>query len=259
MTKHGMLWIGFLLVGTLALRSETTDFVEDVEYIYITAKPNLQIRESAGTKFKEIGNVPYGTKVQILDKNGPSETIGGKSGKWVKIAQLSSGESGGWIFSGFTSPVPSDFETQGVIIFPISNSNPIETSYHFIQSLANPNFPFDVYDPNEVKISLNRDCQSTETKQKHDGCFLATCGLGSGQTSFNGIYRKKGKNRFLLSGTGTESWQSTMTPSDIKVKGAILEIHTETNYKLKATIKGLGQCFGGTAPIVWSEYLHIDL
>ncbi len=75
----------------------------------INAASGLSMREKPARSAKLIIKLQQGTKVEIIDKNGPAEQIEGKRSNWFKIV---SGGHTGWVFGGFiqetqTKPEPS--------------------------------------------------------------------------------------------------------------------------------------------------------
>ena len=62
------------------------------------AEPNLVVRDSPDVSGNKLGNVPYGGKVNVIERVGGKESIGGRSGYWVKI-QWKSGD--GYAFDTF--------------------------------------------------------------------------------------------------------------------------------------------------------------
>ncbi len=79
----------------------------------ITAASGLSMREKPARTAKLIVKLRQGTKVEIIDKNGPAEQIEGKRSNWFKVN--SSGQTG-WVFGGFLQenqarPITSKPET----------------------------------------------------------------------------------------------------------------------------------------------------
>lgn len=250
----------FGLIQNLPILSQSLDYLDNVEYIYTTAKDGLRIRESASTEAKSIGTIPFGKRVLLKkgelskQEDGKLETIGKVTGKWVPIEYQVDSLLKGWIFSGFTSPVPTDFESGGVIILNTDHPDYADISYHL------PIDPDSIYNYNQnaILIKFLPGITPINAKKKYTGAFYARCGLGSGYTKFEGEYIRKGKNEFILSGTGSEHWQSNgLETNEIKLKNAVLKIESGENFILKATIKGLGQCFEGTTKLLWSEYIQL--
>ncbi len=50
-----------------------------------SAQPSLVVRDSPDVTGKKLGNVPPGGKVKVLANTGKNDSIGGRSGTWVKI------------------------------------------------------------------------------------------------------------------------------------------------------------------------------
>lgn len=65
-----------------------------------TAQPSLVVRDTPDVSGNKLGNVPYGGKVNVIGRVGGKESIGGRSGYWVKI-QWKSGN--GYVFDAFLS------------------------------------------------------------------------------------------------------------------------------------------------------------
>ena len=55
------------------------------EWYVSTAKPVLVVRSTLDVTGEKIGTVPEGGKVKVLEKNIKPDSIGGRSGSWVKI------------------------------------------------------------------------------------------------------------------------------------------------------------------------------
>lgn len=75
------------------------------------APKGLTLRAGPSRTQRKITSIPLGSKLIILDENGPEETIEGKKDRWVRIAF---GASEGWAFGGFIqregqmqTPLPS--------------------------------------------------------------------------------------------------------------------------------------------------------
>ncbi len=64
----------------------------------IDAKSGMKMRENAGTSFKQIGYIPHFSEIEILDQDGPEETIYDIKSKWFKVKYQ---ETTGWVFGGY--------------------------------------------------------------------------------------------------------------------------------------------------------------
>jgi len=62
----------------------------------------LALRVAPGRKSNFIRAIPYGAKVQVLDRFGPDDMARGVEGKWYKVAYR--GKTG-WVFGGFMREV----------------------------------------------------------------------------------------------------------------------------------------------------------
>lgn len=69
------------------------------------AQPNLVVRASPDVSASKLGNVPYGGKVDVIGQVGGMESIGGRSGHWVKI-HWKNGK--GYVFDAFLDTVDED-------------------------------------------------------------------------------------------------------------------------------------------------------
>ncbi len=72
------------------------------ESAVIAAASGLSMREKPVRSAKLIVKLQQGTKVEIIDKNGPAEQIEGKRSNWFKIT---SGSHTGWVFGGFVQEI----------------------------------------------------------------------------------------------------------------------------------------------------------
>ena len=69
-----------------------------------TAEPNLVVRTSPDVSGKKLGNVPVDGKVNVLERVGNQESIGGNDGYWVKIEWK---DKTAYAFDAFLTPVAS--------------------------------------------------------------------------------------------------------------------------------------------------------
>ncbi len=87
----------------------------------ITAASGLSLREKPARNAKLIVKLLQGTKVEIIDKNGPTEQIEGKRSNWFKVI---SGSRTGWAFGGFIQENASKPETGKPEVTPKSPAIP---------------------------------------------------------------------------------------------------------------------------------------
>lgn len=64
----------------------------------VQAKSGLKMRSEPSVEAKLIIVIPNGTKVSILQTDGPNETINGRSANWYKVNYES---NSGWVWGGF--------------------------------------------------------------------------------------------------------------------------------------------------------------
>ena len=67
-------------------------------YAYVTSESGLILRSGATTRSEKITTIPYKAKVQIINNNGPKDTIYGISSRWYKVKFK---DKTGWVFGGF--------------------------------------------------------------------------------------------------------------------------------------------------------------
>jgi len=87
------------------------------ESAVIAAASGLSLREKPARNAKLIVKLRQGTKIEVIDRNGPEEQIEGKRSNWFKV---SSGAHTGWVFGGFvqensSQPEPRKTETTGKV------------------------------------------------------------------------------------------------------------------------------------------------
>ncbi|MBN1524030.1 MAG: SH3 domain-containing protein [Spirochaetales bacterium] len=70
---------------------------------YVTAELGLRLRAQPTIESAALGLIPYKTKVEVLDIDTETVTIGDTKGKWNKVKW---GEITGWAFDGFLSFEP---------------------------------------------------------------------------------------------------------------------------------------------------------
>ena len=73
------------------------------------AEPNLVVRDSPDVSGNKLGNVPYGGKVNVIERVGSKESIGGRSGYWVKI-QWKKGN--GYAFDAFLESLDNNASSE---------------------------------------------------------------------------------------------------------------------------------------------------
>lgn len=64
----------------------------------VNASSGLTLRAKPSGESAQVALLENKSKVEVLDKNGPAETIEGKKGNWYKVK---SGKDEGYVFSGF--------------------------------------------------------------------------------------------------------------------------------------------------------------
>lgn len=84
--------LAVFLLPALAVAAETGT---------VNAPSGLSLRAQPGTSGKILGRLTHGSNVEILQKDGPAQTIEGISANWFKVS--SSGKTG-WVFGGFIKP-----------------------------------------------------------------------------------------------------------------------------------------------------------
>ncbi len=65
---------------------------------YVTAASGLVMRSEPSRKGERMQSIPFGRSVEVLDENGPTETIEGKSSSWLKVRYA---KKEGWVFGAF--------------------------------------------------------------------------------------------------------------------------------------------------------------
>ena len=103
--KKILLTLYFLFYIILLLNSKSNN------YAYVTSESGLVLRSNATTKSKKITIIPYNSRVEIINDNGPKETIYGISSRWYKINFK---DKTGWVFGGFLK-IPDKKENKNEI------------------------------------------------------------------------------------------------------------------------------------------------
>ena len=68
------------------------------EVMEVAVVPELALRAAPGRKSKYITAMPYGAKVQVVDRFGPDDIARSVEGKWYKVSYRG---RAGWAFGGF--------------------------------------------------------------------------------------------------------------------------------------------------------------
>lgn len=87
------------LIVTLAA-CETESEPEKGITMYGAAKSGLIIRSEATVDSAQLGLIPYGSSLTVLEQTGDTMTISGKQGRWSRIRYQG---TEGWVFGGFLS------------------------------------------------------------------------------------------------------------------------------------------------------------
>lgn len=87
-----------MLLGLGAFFSYKTFIVENISYGIITSRNGLFMRSKPSTKGEKVITIPSQTKIEIIDENGPSETLYGITSNWYKVEYKN---QTGWVFGGF--------------------------------------------------------------------------------------------------------------------------------------------------------------
>lgn len=97
-----LLSVGFLIsCGGNSSNTSTTDNSSNPvagTSASVNAPSGLTLREAPKTSGRQIALIPNNEKVSILDKNGTSEKVGGKEGRWYKVKYK---DKEGYAFSAF--------------------------------------------------------------------------------------------------------------------------------------------------------------
>ncbi|MBU0654686.1 MAG: SH3 domain-containing protein [Gammaproteobacteria bacterium] len=76
------------------------------------AEPNLVVRDAPDVSGNKLGNVPYGGKVNLIERVGGKESIGGRTGHWAKIQWK---DRNGYVFDAFLESMGSTGSNTGGI------------------------------------------------------------------------------------------------------------------------------------------------
>ncbi|HOT47338.1 MAG TPA: SH3 domain-containing protein [Spirochaetota bacterium] len=68
--------------------------------LYVTSDNGLVLREKPNRQSKRIVVIPYNSRLQVIDGNGPTDTIDNNTGVWIKVRYK---DMSGWVFGGYTS------------------------------------------------------------------------------------------------------------------------------------------------------------
>lgn len=83
--------------------TESAELESDTIVYYIAALTGMNLREEPSTRGKVIQLLPYGTSCEVKSQSGKIETIDGLKGEWIEVK---AGDLEGFIFSGYTIPIP---------------------------------------------------------------------------------------------------------------------------------------------------------
>ena len=88
----------------------------------VTAASGLSMREKPARTAKLVVKLDHGAKIEIIDRNGPTEQIEGKRSSWFKV---NSGGHTGWVFGGFVQENSSKPESRQSEITEKSVARPV--------------------------------------------------------------------------------------------------------------------------------------
>ncbi len=89
------------------------------DWYEVSAKPSLVVRGAPDTAADKVGNIPYGEKINVIDKVDKVATIDGQTGSWVKVQWK---DSSGYVFDAFlTKSVSTPTSDKPVAIYDDSN------------------------------------------------------------------------------------------------------------------------------------------
>ena len=74
----------------------------EAEWFRSNAKPSLVVRSQPNVDGKQIGSVPYDGKIKVLKVVSSRESIGGRTGRWVKVSWQN---TTGYVFDAFLEPM----------------------------------------------------------------------------------------------------------------------------------------------------------
>jgi hypothetical protein len=109
--------------------------------VYISAKPSLNIRETASTNSKIIGKLSYGSTVNFIEKSNKRETINNLSNNWYKIRYNS---TSGWVFGAYLCN-KSTFDLLGSYKWTYSHNTKNLKEDHYLVLLNNGNKLYGLY------------------------------------------------------------------------------------------------------------------
>lgn len=76
----------------------------DAQWFKSNAKPSLVVRSKPDVGADKLGNIPYGGKIKVLKVVSQRESIGGRTGRWVKVGWKN---TTGYVFDAFLEPADS--------------------------------------------------------------------------------------------------------------------------------------------------------
>lgn len=88
-----------MLLGICCILSACGE--KEPRYAVVTAKPFLVLRASPQISGAKIGELPLGSRVEIIGDSNAEETIGGLKNRWLKVKAADGNE--GWAFGAFMS------------------------------------------------------------------------------------------------------------------------------------------------------------
>lgn len=89
------------------------------DWYEVSAKPSLVVRGAPDTAANKVGNIPYGEKINVIDKADKVVTIDGQTGSWVKVQWK---DSSGYVFDAFlTKYVNAPTSNKPVAVYDDSN------------------------------------------------------------------------------------------------------------------------------------------
>jgi len=103
-----------------------------------SARPLLIVREAPDARSSKVGNIPYGKKVNVLEKTDKNDSSRGKQGNWVKIQWK---DSYAYVFDVYLTPLkdtPQD--TQPKVKEKVNPEEPIDTELKEVnkKTVSNP-------------------------------------------------------------------------------------------------------------------------
>ncbi len=73
----------------------------EAQWFKSNAKPSLVVRSKPDVSAGKLGNIPYGGKIKVLKVVSQRESIGGRTGRWVKVNWQN---TTGYVFDAFLEP-----------------------------------------------------------------------------------------------------------------------------------------------------------